>query len=135
MIDDDPEDEPTEFELAQEARIDAALAATSDSVRRIIEDCHEALGFGIPTIVLGDVGRWYVQAATSTDIGVARNAQRAAQALSDLWMTGEAFLQTVIATGFIEALPFAHEAGREVVDLLPQPLRAERVRMENWSPG
>ncbi|MFC5136999.1 hypothetical protein ACFPK1_02040 [Actinomycetospora rhizophila] len=134
MIDDDAEDQPTEFELAQESRIDAALGATSDAVRRIVEDCHNDLGYGIPTIVLGDVGRWYRQAAASTEPDEVRDAQGAAQALSDLYETGEDFLQTVIATGFLEALPQPHEEGRQVVDLLPNALREQQRRMGNWSP-
>jgi hypothetical protein len=135
MTDDDPEDEPTEFELAQEARIDKQLAASSDAVRRVIEDCHDALGYGIPTIVLGDVGRWYWRVAASANRDDVRDAQGAAQALAELYETGDDFLQTVIATGFLEALPQPHEGDREVVELLPPTLREELRRMESWTPG
>lgn len=135
MIDDDAEDEPTDFELAQEARIDEALGATSDAVRHLIEECHEAFGHGIPTVVLGDVGRWYRQAAASSEPAEVRDAERAAQALSDLYETGEDFLQTVIATGFLEALPSPRAEGRQIVERLPTPLREELRRMENWTPG
>jgi hypothetical protein len=113
------EDEPTEVELAEEARIDGLLAAASDAVRAVIEEYHEAFGYGIPTVILGQVGRWYSETAGSPDLDVARDAQRAAQVLSDLYEGGDDSTQTIIATGFLEALPYAHEQRREVVDLLP----------------
>lgn len=135
MTDDDDDDEPTEFELAEEARIDRALASSSDAVRDVIDDCHEAFGHGIPTVVLGQVGQWYWKTAASIDPSAARDAQRAAQVLAELFETGDEFVQTAIATGFLEALPFPHEKDRRVVDLLPIPLRDERLRMESWAPG
>ena len=132
MTDDDG---PTEAELAEEARIDSALAASSNAVGRVIADCHEAFGYGIPTVVLGQVGQWYWEAAASADTSVAGDANRAAQVLADLYEGGDDLMQTIIATGFLEALPYPHETGREVIDLLPIPLREERLRMENWTPN
>lgn len=130
---DDEDDEPTEAELAEEARIDGPLAASSDAVRAVIEEYHEAFGYGIPTVILGQVGRWYWETARSTDPDTVREAQRAVQVLSDLYEDGDDSLQTIIATGFLEALPHPQEEGREVVELLPGPLREELRRMENWT--
>ena len=121
MIDDDGDDEPTEFELAQESRIDRALAASSDAVRDVIDDCHEAFGHGITTVVLGQVGQWYWKAAASTDPSEARDAQRAAQVLADLYETGDEFVQTVIATGFLEALPLPSREGPKGCRSPPRP--------------
>lgn len=133
MTADDVEDEPTEAELAEEARIDRALVATSDAVKEVIDEYHDAFGFGIPTVILGQVGRWYWETALSAD--GRDDALRAAQVLADLYEDGDESMQTIIATGFLEALPYPHEERREVVDLLPPTLREERIRMENWKPG
>jgi hypothetical protein len=124
------DDEPTEFELAQEARIEERLAASSEAVRRVIDDCHGAFGYGIPTVVLSQLGQWYWRTALSPDLNVAGAAQRLAQVLSEIYENGDGFVQTAIATGFLEALPYPHEPDREVVDLLPVALREERQRME-----
>lgn len=131
MIEDDPEDEPTEKELAVEAAIDQALIASSDAARRVIEECHDAFGYGIPTVVLGQVGQWFWQAARVPASDEGRDALRAAQVLSELYVAGDDFTQTAIVTGFLEALPFPHEEGRDVVEFLPGPLREQRRRMED----
>lgn len=130
MTENHPDDEPTESELAEEARIDELLAASSDAVRQVIDNCHEAFGHGIPTVVLGQVGQWYWRAAASETPDEVRDAQRVAQVLSDLYESGDESIQTVIATGFLEALPHPHEEGRHVVELLPRPLLEQQRRME-----
>jgi hypothetical protein len=52
-----------------------------------------------------------------------------------LYSRGNDGLETVIATGFLEAMPHPHEPEREVVEQLPHALREELRRMENWKPS
>jgi hypothetical protein len=132
VIEDDEQDEPTETELAVEARIDDAVAGTSAAARAVIDDVHEGFGYGIPTVVLGQVGRWFWETAQSKE--GQQDAVQAAQALCELYVDGDDFVRTVIATGFLEALPYASEEGRDVIELLPDPLRNELRHMEHWNP-
>jgi hypothetical protein len=63
-----------------------------------------------------------------------RDALLVVDAISGLYVFGDERMQTLVATGSLEALPFAHEAERRVVRHLPWPLRRELHQMENWKP-
>ncbi|MGH3979215.1 MAG: hypothetical protein ACRDRZ_09480 [Pseudonocardiaceae bacterium] len=97
------------------------------------EDNEEML----PTVFLGDLARWYVEAWTHRD-EERRSYEEATRAIARLgsrFMNGDLPLQNTIAVGFVEVLPYPGEDGRGSVEDLPEPLRAERARMESWTSG
>lgn len=98
-------------------------------VRRHIEDNDEVLS----TILLGEIGRWYTAAIRHED-GKQNDAEQVAQAIARLFIDGDDEMETVIATGFLEALPQRGDPDRQVVDRLPRPLLDELLRMESWVP-
>jgi hypothetical protein len=123
-IDDDAPD-PHGPPLAEALAASSARAA--DIVREHIEYYDEVL----PTVLLGDVARWYWKelAQRSSEAPAARSA---AAVLGEMY-TGEP-METIIATGFLEGLPRPDEDGRDVVEELPGNLREELRRMEAWRP-
>jgi hypothetical protein len=129
----DNDDGPPIDEASARA-VAAALSASSrraaEMVREHAEDYEEVLS----TILLDLVGMWF-RTAVHTRTPDAADALSAAEALADLYSRGDDDLDTVIATGFLEAMPHPHEAEREVVEQLPPVLREELRRMENWKPS
>ncbi|WP_018335583.1 hypothetical protein [Actinomycetospora chiangmaiensis] len=128
MSDDDP---PIDSAVARQ--VADALSATSTTARTIVDDHIEQFDEVLSTVLLDEVGEWY---RTSVHHGAegAADAARAVGALADLFTAGGDSMRTVIATGFLEALPRREDPEREVVDQLPEPLRDELRRMENWQP-
>ena len=111
--------------------------ALSRSSARAAEMVREHIDFNdevLSTVLLGTFGRWY-QTSLQDDRSDAPDASRAAHVLADLFAGGDDEMETVIATGFLEAMPHPHEAEREVVEQLPPVLREELRRMENWKPS
>jgi hypothetical protein len=98
-------------------------------VQHHLEDNGEILS----TVLLGDLGRWYRRSLEAADDRP--EALRTALALSGLFVRGDEDMRTVIATGFLEALPQVSEDGRHVVEQLPPALRDELHRMETWRPS
>lgn len=134
-MDDYDEDEPTEVELAESARIEEAISRTSPAARRFVEDFVEDYGEALPTLLLGLLGRWYTEQLRLPEGDATHDALLAVDAISDLYAFGDERMQTIVATGFLEALPFRRSRDRHVVRHLPWPLRRELHAMETWTPG
>jgi hypothetical protein len=128
----DHEDGPPIDEASGRTVADALSASSrraAEMVREHVEDYHEVLS----TVLLDLVGEW-LRTAVHDQTPDADDAVSAADALADLYSRGDEGLENVIATGFLEAMPRPHEAGREVVDQLPPILREQLRSMENWRP-
>lgn len=127
------EDGP-QIDEASARAVSEALRASSrradEMVREHAEDYEEVLS----TILLDVVGVWF-RTAVHAGTPDAADALRAAGALADLFSRGGDDLETVITTGFLEAMPHPREADRGVVEQLPIVLREELRRMENWKPS
>ncbi|HEY2220964.1 DUF7674 family protein [Actinomycetospora sp.] len=126
----DTDDEPPD--LAGPILADAlgkSSARAAEMVREHVEFNDEVLS----TVLLGGFGRWY-WSSLQEGRSDAPDALRAAQVLGELFADGDDEMETVIATGFLEALPHPSEDGREVVEQLPSSLRGWLRHMENWKP-
>jgi hypothetical protein len=129
----DDEDPPVDEALARALAdgLSASSARAADLVREHIADYGEVL----PHILAADVARWFCRAGLHPALDESADADAAVAVLSSLFSSGDDDLQDVVSTGFLEVLPHPGEAGREVVERLPSPLRDELRRMEEWSPG
>ena len=111
-------------------RVAEAVAATSSAAAEMVR-VHEAEhGEILPTLLLDKIGQWFVDT-----LGQDADAVRAAEGVNELLERGDEDIQTIVVTGFLEALPQPDDEGREIVDQLPPPLREELRRMESWTPG
>jgi hypothetical protein len=110
-----------------------ALSKSSASAAEMVREHVEFNDEVLSTVLLGGFGRWYWK-SLQEGRSDGPDALRAAQVLADLFADGDDEMETVIATGFLEALPHPSEEGRDVVERLPPALREELRRMENWTP-
>src|SRR3954471_23368687 len=60
------------------------------------------------------VGRWYTDCLRQPQGEATRDALLVVDAVSGLYVFGDERMQSLVATGSLEALPFAHEAERRV---------------------
>ncbi|HEY2220963.1 DUF7674 family protein [Actinomycetospora sp.] len=126
------EDVPSIDKVSARAVADALSASSrraEEMVREHVEDYDEVLS----TVLLDLVGEWF-RTAVHAGTPDAKDALSAAAALADLYSRGDDGVETVIATGFLEAMPHPSEPGREVIDRLPALLREQLRRMEEWRP-
>lgn len=124
---DDDEVDPAGAPVAE------ALRASSAGAARLVDDHVEHNeGEVLSTILLADVARWFVS-AISEETAEADDARASVGALDVLFEQGDDEVQTVVVTGFVEALPFAHEEGRQVVEELPPALREQLRRWDSWN--
>lgn len=129
-------DIPYEEHQAAGAELAGDLARESRTVAALLREHWEDNGEMLPTLFLGDLARWYVEAWMNRDDEpqAYEEATRVLRLLGDRFKNGDQTLQNTIAVGFVEMLPYPGEDGRGCVADLPEPLRAERVRMESWTP-
>ncbi|GLZ45873.1 hypothetical protein Acsp06_20580 [Actinomycetospora sp. NBRC 106375] len=111
-------------------RVAEAIAATSSVAGELVRDHEAEHGEILPTLLLDEIGQWFVDT-----LGRDANACRAVDAVSELYETGDDDIQTIVVTGFLEAMPHVGHTGREVVDQLSGALRAELRGMENRTPN
>jgi hypothetical protein len=129
-------DDLPEVDQVEASHVARVIAETSPPAAAIVRE-HTEDNFGevLPTVLLADIARWWKQAFGAGDAQALVEADRAVDAIDELYETGDDSLQTIVATGFLEALPSPRAEGREIVERLPPPLREELRQMENWTPG
>lgn len=105
------------------------LPKATDLLREHEEDHDEILA----TLFLNDVGDWYTEAwlARDTDPGSFHEVQQLVARIAERYPEANDTEQTMIVTGFVEALPNAGEHGRGVITELPKVLQQERERMDS----
>lgn len=123
----DNDDVPIDEENGR--RVAETVAATSATAAEMVREHEAEHGEILPTLLLDDVGSWFAR-SRATDA----EAVRAVEAAGALYEHGDDDIQTIVATGLLEAMPQPHQEGREVVERLPAPLREELRRMENPAP-
>jgi hypothetical protein len=111
-------------------KVAEAVAATSAAAAQMVREHEAENGEILPTLLLDDVGRWFTTSGAADE-----DALRAADAVTKLYEHGDDDIQTIVVTGFLEAMPHVGEADRDVVERLSPPLRAELRRMESWKPS
>ncbi|MDP8927779.1 MAG: hypothetical protein M3O70_04160 [Actinomycetota bacterium] len=128
---------PYEEHQAAGAELATDLARESPTVAALLREHWKDNEEMLPTVFLGDLARWYVEAWTHRDEErrAYEEAIRVVDRLGSHFENGDPPLQNTIAVGFVEVLPYPGEDGRGSVEGLPEPLRAERARMESWTPG
>lgn len=114
-------------------RVARALRVSSSAAGRLVDEHEAEHGEVLPTLLLDLIATWF-RTAVSAPTDDAHAALAATTTLADLWLAGGEGMETVIATGFLEALPHEDEADRWVVDRLPPLLREELRKMEDWRP-
>lgn len=132
MVDDDEFDETLTVGRSLAAQLADASSRVAELLREHIEDNDEVL----PTIFLGDVAKWFVEACAAragqqVDIDEAR---RVVSILERDFVGASETVTNMIAVGFVEMLPVPNAAGSECVNELPRPLQDEYIRMQNWYP-
>lgn len=125
-------DEEVPVDRASAAAVAAALRSASPTAARVVDEHRQYFDEILSTVLLADVGRWYRAALAS---GSPDDAVLAVAALAELYARGDDGIETVIVTGFLEALPHDGEAERWVVERLPTVLREELRKMEDWRPS
>ncbi|GAA4910924.1 hypothetical protein EV188_10326 [Actinomycetospora succinea] len=100
---------------------------TAELVREHAEQFDEVL----PTVLLGDLARWYVAASVGPVAGSRAVADRVVVALAEEFRRGDDVMRAVVATGFLDALPGPGEMGHEVVARLPRRLGRELAAMQD----
>lgn len=105
------------------------LPKAIDRFRKHEEYHDEILG----TLFLNDVGDWYTEAwlARDTDPASFGEVQQLVTRIAERYPEANDTEQTMIVTGFLEALPNAGEQGRGVIAELPNLLQQERERMDS----
>lgn len=126
---DDNDDVPIDAENGR--RVAAAVAGTSPAAAESVREHEETHGEVLPTLLLDAMARWLVTSHGSDSDG---DAWRVADAVEDLYRTGDDDLETIVVTGFLEAIPRPDDEGREVVERLPPALRDALRRMETADP-
>jgi hypothetical protein len=131
------DDETYEALLESGARLIREFADGLPAVQEILRDHEEDNDEILPTVFLGRISDWYTatwrrreEAPAEFDEAAAfthRVAARYPQLSTDE--------QDMIATGFLEGLPYPSNPGRGCIDALPSVLRDERLEMESWNPG
>lgn len=117
-------------EQAQNQQLAARMADVSVTVAATWGEHVETFEETLATVLLGEVGDWYTDSvAEDADNRAERDA--VAGVLTDAFQRGSDYLQNVIATGFLEALPGTESPTRWVVEQLPGPLRQELSAMEH----
>ena len=112
------------------------IAATSPRAAALVtEHVEENFGEILPVILASDIARWWMEAVATNEAESLTEAEAAVRGLTTLHETANESLQTIVATGFLEALPSPHAEGREIVERLPASLREELQRMDNWTPN
>ena len=124
------EEVPVDRESA--AAVAAALRGASPLAARMVDEHEQYFDEVLSTILLAEVARWYRDALTSDSPD---DAVGTVAALAELYVRGDDGVETVIVTGFLEALPHDGEADRWVVEQLPTVLREELRKMEEWRPS
>ena len=108
--------------------VEALLRRVSPDVAALVDEHIEDNDEVLPTLLLADAARWYVEVVTS-GLGLDA-AHRLLDELEASYREAGANLRNTIATGFLETLPDPDEKGRGSVDLLPSSLREKLDRME-----
>jgi len=106
-----------------------AIARSSRAAADLVAEHIADHGEPLSTLLLADVCRWYARCLTN-DGADSTDVERAVAVISDLYVTGTASMRTIVATGFLEVLPFAHEDEYAGVERLPPPLRSALADME-----
>lgn len=114
------------------------MTSTNEALVRDLVAAHPALepdlaehlddNFGelLPHVFLADVMRRAVELHES---GQQDRAKKILDDLEDRFAAGDAGIQELISTGFLEALPSAGERGHDIRALLGPELRAEAGRV------
>lgn len=125
-----------EAHQAQGAQLAEDLARESPAAAALLREHREDNAGVLPTLFLGDLARWFLEACRNRDEDRPRyeEAHAVVTLLGRRFANGEEPLRNMIAVGFVEMFPYPGEPERGCVDLLPEPLREERARMESWSP-
>ncbi len=128
---------PYEEHQAAGAALAIDLARESPTVAALLREHWEDNEEMLPTAFLGDLARWYVEAWThrGEEPRAYEETITVIDRLGSRFKNGDPPLQNTIAVGFVEVLPHPSEDGRGSVEDLPEPLRAERAKMESWTPG
>ena len=129
---------PQEFEeaLAVGDRLARQLCHGLPKATDLLREHEDDHGEILATLFLNDVGDWYTEAwlARDTDPGSFHEVQQLVARIAERYPEANDTEQTMIVTGFVEALPNAGEHGRGVIAELPNVLRQERERMDSpWS--
>ncbi len=124
-----------EVHQAQGAQLAEDLARESPAAAALLREHREDNAGVLPTLFLGDLARWFLEACRNRDEDRPRydEARAVVNLLGWRFANGEEPLRNMIAVGFVEMLPYPGEPERDCVALLPEPLRTERARMESWS--
>ena len=108
-----------------------SLAAVSPHVAALMRGQEEALGETLGTILLDQVGQWYVESlSTEHTESTLTEVDRVVARLATLYDESDEVTRGVIAAGFLESLPLAGKKGRDSVEQLPPTLRAALRDME-----
>lgn len=129
------EEDLPEVDQVEATKVARAVAASSPTAAAIVREHVNDNDEVLPTVLLADVARWFRRQAHDSSDDVRRDLDRGLQAIAHLYDVGDESMQTIVATGFLEAMPHPDEAGREVVDLLPPSLREELRAMEGADPA
>jgi hypothetical protein len=105
-----------------------ALVDAGPPTIALVREHTEQFDEVLPTVLLADLARRYVAAATDLDDG--RAAQQVVVTLDRLFRRGDDTMRAVIATGFLEGLPRRDEPGHGVLADLPRRLRRELAATE-----
>lgn len=97
-----------------------------------LEDNDEIL----PTLFLGEVGKWFEKAYQKRISAPGDFAETIAvvQILEDAFSRGDDAMKNLIAVGFVEMLLNLAREDRDCIDELPDSLRSELERMGSWCP-
>jgi hypothetical protein len=113
-----------------------ALAQEFPPVSELVDDHLADNGEILPTILLSDLARWYVEsdAGRHDDRGRYAEAQAVVDHLARAFETAEGDLENTIAVGFVEALIPGDGSLPEYAENLPESLRGELAKMMDWRP-
>lgn len=105
------------------------LTRATDLLREHEDDHDEILA----TLFLNQVGDWFTEAWLTRDTHPDNfgEVQQLVARMANRYPDANDTEQTMIVTGFVEALPNPTEKGRGVVAELPSPLQEERERMDS----
>jgi hypothetical protein len=126
---------PQDFEdaLAAGDRLARELCQGLPKATNLLREHEEDHDEILATLFLNDVGDWYTEAwlARDTDPASFHEVQQLVARIAERYTEANDTEQTMIVTGFVEALPNAGEHGRGVIAELPNVLRQERERMDS----
>ncbi|MGI8311836.1 hypothetical protein [Saccharopolyspora hattusasensis] len=114
-------------------RLAEGLPTVVDMLREHEDDNDEIL----PTIFLGQVADWYVEAWRSrpAEPNAFKEAERFTVRLAACYPKVSPAEQNMIVVGFLESLPNPGAPDRACIDSLPDVLRGEREKMDSPNNG